>query len=73
MIKVARGSVLLTLIFAMSIVVAAGQAQPGAVVPILPLDKINSQAELEQTTRALDAELFDAYNKCRSAKVWVVD
>jgi len=64
MIKMARGSVLLTLIFAMLVIVAAGQGQAGAAIPILPLDKINSQAELEQTIRALDAELFDAYNKC---------
>jgi len=64
MIRMARGSVLLTLIFAMLVVVVAGQAQPGPAVPTLPLDKINSQAELEQTIRTLDAELFDAYNKC---------
>jgi len=72
MIRMARGSVLLTLIFEMLVVVVAGQAQPlrlrsgqaTTAVPILPLDKINSQAELEQTIRALDAELFDAYNKC---------
>jgi ketosteroid isomerase-like protein len=64
MIRMTGGSVLPTLIFAMLVAVVAGQAQTGASIPILPLDKINSQAELEQTIRALDAELFDAYNKC---------
>jgi len=31
---------------------------------ILPLDKINSQADLDRTITALDAALFDAYNRC---------
>ncbi len=31
---------------------------------VLPLDKINSQAELEQTITTLDTALFGAYNKC---------
>jgi hypothetical protein len=31
---------------------------------ILPLDKITSQAELDRTITALDAQLFDAYNSC---------
>jgi len=31
---------------------------------ILPLDKITNQAELEKTITALDAALFDAYNRC---------
>ena len=31
---------------------------------ILPLDKIQSQAELDSTMKALDAALFDSYNKC---------
>lgn len=31
---------------------------------IWPLDKITSQAELDRTITALDAELFDAYNRC---------
>lgn len=31
---------------------------------VLPLEKINSQAELENTVRALDSQLFDSYNRC---------
>src|SRR5690348_7890346 len=31
---------------------------------VLPLDKITNQAELDQTMSALDAALFDSYNKC---------
>lgn len=31
---------------------------------VLPLDKIKSQAELDRTITALDAALFDAYNRC---------
>jgi ketosteroid isomerase-like protein len=31
---------------------------------VLPLDKIQSQAELDRTVKALDAALFDSYNKC---------
>jgi ketosteroid isomerase-like protein len=31
---------------------------------ILPLDKITNQAELERTITALDAQLFNAYNRC---------
>jgi hypothetical protein len=35
---------------------------------ILPLDKISSQAELERTIKALDTQLFDAYNRCELDK-----
>ncbi|HKW18568.1 MAG TPA: nuclear transport factor 2 family protein [Terriglobales bacterium] len=35
---------------------------------ILPLDKINDQAELDRTITVLDAELFDAYNTCKLEK-----
>ncbi len=35
---------------------------------ILPLDKINSQADLDRTITALDAALFDSYNRCDLAK-----
>jgi len=31
---------------------------------VLPLDKITNQAELDKTITALDAALFDSYNKC---------
>ena len=31
---------------------------------ILPFDKITSQADLDKTAAALDAELFDSYNRC---------
>ena len=36
------------------------QTQPA----ILPLDQIHTQPELEQTIRALDTQLFSAYNHC---------
>ena len=35
---------------------------------ILPLDKIQNQHDLDQTITALDAALFDAYNKCDLVK-----
>jgi Domain of unknown function (DUF4440) len=44
-----------------------GQAAPPAYV-IPPLDKIQSQAELDKAVTALDTELFDAYNTCDLAK-----
>jgi len=48
-----------------TIFAATGQAQvPGAA----PLEKIQSQAELDKTVTALDLALFDAYNKCDLAK-----
>ena len=31
---------------------------------VLPLDKITNQGELEKTVAALDAAVFDSYNKC---------
>lgn len=31
---------------------------------VLPLDKIANQAELDKTVTALDAALFDSYNRC---------
>lgn len=31
---------------------------------ILPFEKITNQAELDKTVKALDAALFDSYNKC---------
>ena len=47
-------AVALTLVFA-----AHGNGQT-----ILPLDKIQSQADLDKTITALDKQLFDAYNTC---------
>ena len=35
---------------------------------IRPLDRIQNQHDLDQTVSALDAALFDAYNKCDLAK-----
>lgn len=48
---------LLFLIFAFGFSRSNAQAFP-------PLDKINSQAELDSAITALDAALFDAYNRC---------
>jgi ketosteroid isomerase-like protein len=39
-------------------------AIPSSAQTILPLDKIQNQQELDQTVTALDAALFDSYNKC---------
>jgi uncharacterized protein (TIGR02246 family) len=48
------------LAFAVILVLAAhGNGQT-----ILPLDKIQSQADLDKTITALDKQLFDAYNTC---------
>src|SRR5208282_1042928 len=44
-----------------------GQAAPPAYV-IPPLDKIQSQADLDKAVTALDTALFDAYNACDLAK-----
>jgi hypothetical protein len=35
---------------------------------VLALDKITNQAELDKTVTALDAALFDSYNRCDLAK-----
>ncbi len=43
------------------------QAAPAAYV-IPPLDKIQSQADLDKAVTALDTALFDAYNTCDLAK-----
>lgn len=45
---------------------AAQSTQPAQA--ILPLDKIQNQQQLDQTITALDAVLFDAYNKCDLVK-----
>ncbi len=39
-------------------------AYPSAAQNVLPLDKIQNQADLDKTVTALDAALFDSYNKC---------
>lgn len=45
---------------------ASQSTQPAPAV--LPLDKIQNQQQLDQTITALDAALFDAYNKCDLVK-----
>jgi|SRR5215470_11249811 len=39
-------------------------ALPGAAQSVPPLEKIQSQEELDKAIAALDAALFDSYNKC---------
>ncbi len=39
-------------------------SSPSAAQNVLPLDKIQNQADLDKTLTALDAALFDSYNKC---------
>jgi hypothetical protein len=56
-------SLLFAAVFAMLVSAANGQ-EPPSTVPILPLDKITNQAELDKTISALDAALFDSYNQC---------
>jgi len=49
------------------LVVTLGLAGIGAMVraqDVPPLEKIQSQAELDKTITALDTALFDSYNKC---------
>jgi hypothetical protein len=49
--------------------VHAATAQSTQPAPtVLPLDKIQNQQQLDQTITALDAALFDAYNKCDLVK-----
>jgi hypothetical protein len=59
---------LVVLLFLLTLVhtAAAQSAQPATTV--LPLDKIQNQQQLDQTITALDAALFDAYNKCELVK-----
>ena len=54
-----RPSILLLAVLAVSSFSPAARGQE-----VLPLDKIQSQAELDRTVTALDAALFDAYNRC---------
>lgn len=56
-------SIILSLLFAAVLLVASAAAQS---VPAL--DKIQNQEELNRAITALDAALFDAYNKCDLAK-----
>ena len=48
-----------SLLFCSFLLIAGAHAQQ-----VLPLDKITNQAELDKTVTALDAALFDSYNKC---------
>lgn len=57
------GLLLLAAFFVMLVSVANGQGQAAA-VQSLPLDKITNQADLDKTVSALDAALFDSYNRC---------
>jgi uncharacterized protein (TIGR02246 family) len=45
-----------------------GLAVRGQAQDVPPLEKIQSQAELDKAIAALDAALFDSYNKCDLAK-----
>lgn len=56
-------SIVFSLIFTIVLLAAPVRAQT---VP--PLDKIQNQDELNKAITALDAALFDAYNKCDLAK-----
>ena len=58
-----RAAGLLLSVLCLSLCIPAAIAQD-----ILPLDKITNQAELDQTVKALDAALFDSYNRCDLAK-----
>ena len=60
---------LVVIVAGFSAVRAGAQDQnkpPVYVIP--PLDKIQSQAELDKAVTALDTELFDAYNACDLTK-----
>jgi hypothetical protein len=64
---VAARTVLAILLLGFGAVCAKAQAAPPAYV-IPPLEKIQSQAELDKAITALDTALFDAYNTCDLAK-----
>ena len=64
-LKAAAPQLLLLLsILALVASAANAQAQPVAQPTVQPLDKITSQEELDKTIAALDADLFDSYNRC---------
>ena len=64
-LKTAAPLLLLLSILALVASTANAQAaQPVAQPTLQPLDKINSQEELDKTIAALDADLFDSYNRC---------
>jgi hypothetical protein len=56
-------SIVMSWLFAAVLLVTSAGAQTAP-----PLDKIQNQEELNQAITALDAALFDAYNKCDLAK-----
>ncbi|HZR66691.1 MAG TPA: hypothetical protein VFA85_16235 [Terriglobales bacterium] len=58
-----RPATKLLLVFLLTTAVSLAHAQTQD-KDILPLDKITSQPELDRTITALDAALFDAYNRC---------
>ena len=53
---------LLPAVLFVSVFSASAQNAPAQTVP--PLDKIQNQEELDRAGAALDAALFDSYNKC---------
>ena len=59
-----RVSVVAVTVLFLLLLPASGNAQE-----VLPLDKITNQAELDKTVRALDAALFDSYNRCDPPKL----
>lgn len=59
--KSALGALLSLFLFAVGLPYVSAQ-------DVLPLDKITNQAELDKTVAALDAALFDSYNKCNLQK-----
>lgn len=54
---VAARAACLSLLFGLAVAVTDAQT-------VLPLEKIQSQEELDKAITALDAALFDSYNKC---------
>jgi hypothetical protein len=56
-------------VFVPGLIVSVLFAISGVAQNVAPLDKIQNQEELNQAITALDAALFDAYNKCDLAKL----
>ena len=62
-LRITNSAVRLALAISLTLLGSAS-AQNAPAQTILPLDKIQNQEELERTLTALDAALFDAYNRC---------
>lgn len=61
--RITLSAILLALAISLTFLSSAS-AQNAPAQSVLPLDKIQNQADLDRAGAALDAALFDSYNKC---------